>query len=383
MSQERAPNFIDFSQFWAWHFCNWNWFEKYVNKRRKKFEEGRQRDDAMALGSLVHDGLQGWYEHGVPEITQRVIEEINPSPDCFALANVMLQGYVRQYPVELWELQKCEEPVRAPLLHDTFNGLTLESLGSAVDMLAKIDSYFLVPELLPINSGIDGYDLVLEPGYWIQEFKTKAQSIDRGKWIKTWDSNMQADFQLLCLRHHLRGEALPVQGVLVSVLEKPKPYIPKRKCKVCDEQYPLKDWKSAPPGAILSETNAKGNVTHHKENLGCCPECGNLQVLKPYEPKKAPSPPSYFRIKVTRNDEQLAVARQQIEVAASRMAELREGRMNPEAVANKTNCSKSGWEGTCAFYRPHRYRTSTLEDGEFETPPDYVSETPELISIDV
>lgn len=385
--ETRAPQFIDYSQFYSYSVCPWKWYERQVNRRQKAWPRGAQRDDNMAIGSLVHDGLQSWYESGRPEVSEKVLAEIGPTPEAFALVNSLLQGFVRQYPVEGWTLQRCEEPVRAPLLSESFMTLTnTDGEGPSyqvvptVDMLAKIDSYFLVTEPLACNSGVDGYDLTLTPGYWIQEFKTKAQQIDRGKWIQGWETNMQASFQLLCLKHKLRGEDLPIQGVLVSVLEKPKAYVPKRKCKGCDESFPLSTWIPAPAHTIAVPVKGKPDKIVSTDLAGC-PDCGNIQVVKPYEPKKAANPPSYFRFAVTRSVEQLEIAKARIAVAAEAMSRLRSGETNPEMVARTTECSSTWGFGECDYRGVHTYRTSTLDDPRFEVIPDYVHE-PALVQID-
>jgi hypothetical protein len=364
-------DFLDASQYFSWMTCPWKWAERYINRVQKSFPAGAQRDDNLAVGSLVHAGLETWYNTGVPEIPQQIISELGPTPDALDLCKALVWGFARQYPVELWTLQMCEEPLRRPLVPAEPEQL-LSPASQPISLLAKIDSYFLTESQISINSGVTGEDLSLAPGYWIQEFKTKAAGIDRGKWMKTWVVNMQASFQILCLRHKLEGLEFPVQGVLVSVLEKPKPYIPKRKCQGCGETNPLGMWRElpVPPGML----NKKGKP-YTPPNWFGCPDCSSTQTLKPYEPKSLKSP-NYFRFAITRTEEELEVALLRAGYVAKQMREVREGRLRPSLLANTPECAKSfGYgNGTCEFFRNHTYGVSTLEDPEFERTRDYVGE---------
>jgi hypothetical protein len=348
MSTSLTRDFIDYSQYYSfWGKCPWAWYERYVNRVQKAYPPGAQRDDNLAVGSLVHAGLENWYKHGVPSIPALVVEELGPTPDALALCCALVNGFVRQYPVEGWTLERCEEPVRAPLTE-------------SVDLLAKIDSYFRVDAQMPLNSGLDGYDLSLAPGYWIQEFKTKAESVPRGKWVQTWTTNMQASFQILALQYKLRDEPLPVRGVLVSVLEKPTPYIPRRVCKACRESTEMRAW-----------TEVAGEYL--------CPLCAHRQKLKPYEPRTVKTP-NYFRIGVTRTEEELTLASRRIAQTSRLMEQLRSGAALPEELANTVNCVSTFW-GPCEFFTNHTYNSPTVLDPAFERTRDYVGEAP-LVGID-
>src|SRR5579862_4134078 len=106
---------IDFSAHNTWDICPAKWWEVYVNKRRKRWHKA-QRDDALCLGSLVHEGLRIWQQSHVCMIPTAVIEEQTPTRECLALAEELVYGYTRAFPEEQWPLIMCEEPVQFPLI---------------------------------------------------------------------------------------------------------------------------------------------------------------------------------------------------------------------------------------------------------------------------
>src|SRR6266480_2185468 len=106
---------IDNSQYSQWMHCPWAWWEKYVNKRSKAWP-GQLRDDALAIGSLVHNGLDNWYARQEPNIDQEEIERINPTPECLRLCKKLVYGYVQTFPKEAWQLVHTEAPLRFKLI---------------------------------------------------------------------------------------------------------------------------------------------------------------------------------------------------------------------------------------------------------------------------
>jgi hypothetical protein len=358
------PNHIDNSQYKLWNYCRWAWYEKYVLKRSKRWPL-QQRDDALAIGSLVHAGLENWYAYQRTEIPQETIDRIQPTIEALRLSNGLVQGYIRTYPKEAWKNIVCEAPLRFKLL-------------DGCDGLAKVDLYFYIREPMVIDSGIAGIEISLKPGWWIQEYKTKSSAVPFQDFMQSWVTNIQADFQLLALKQKLSNEAVAmgggrvpmveVNGLIVNVIEKPKEYIPKRKCRMCDEYYNFSAWK--PSGSM------------HR-----CPICDFEMKLKPLELKLDQPEASYFRIMVERTPEQLARSKEQIIEIAKEMQDMEkdmDGTHQPLTnveVANvyppnKDHCfnlaARYGKE--CEYFRPHSYGVSTIENDQYQESEDYIQE---------
>jgi len=283
----------------------------------------------MALGSLVHSGLENWYKVGAPNIDNETVEDVNPTPECYNFAQQLLTEYIRQYPSEPWTLVSTEEPILRPFTE-----------GGDDCLMAKVDSYFYADQQLDLVSNEEGHTITLTPGYWVQEYKTKAASISRANYMAMWEANRQASFQLLALEHKLKE---PVQGVIVNVIEKPQPYIPKRKCKGCGEQYELASYIP----------HADGHA---------CPLCGHVQKLKPYEPKTERSA-SFFRMKVTRTAEQLEQHLTEARGVFGQMQAMIALGMDSYYFPPNTNSCVDMRFGPCSYFRNHTYNISTLEDG--------------------
>src|SRR5258708_10338152 len=112
---------------------------------------------------------------------------------------------------------------------------------------------------------------------------------------------MQAHLKMLALRE-MRGE-MP-RGVLICVLEKPREYVPKRKCKKCGENYEMSLFFVTGEGGVYA-----------------CPGCAEHQKLSPYEPK-SPKIPEFYRITATRSAEQLERSRGEIDRVAMDMRDM-------------------------------------------------------------
>lgn len=328
-------DYIDYTQYKDFWKCPWYWYDKHVAGYRKKF--AGQRSDALAFGALVHSGLEQWAKIKQPIITQSVIDEVTPTPECLTAAQELVNGYVMHYPSEEWEIHYQEEPVLFPIRasSDAWAGVTAPPQAHG---LAKIDAFFYNPTQCTVESGLPDYTLDLEPGWWIREYKTKDASRNRANWMLNWRTNMQASFQMLALTALLKREETlvkaPVRGVLVCVLEKPKLYIPERKCK-------------NPECGRMAELAAYIPIGDGKSS---CPYCGFAQVLKPYEPKTKVHG-AYFRMKVLRTPEELSRDFEEISDTFAGMQELRT--YGPQAIPPNKEACVHEWFGACEFFGNH------------------------------
>ena len=353
------PPYLDYSQYRTWLECQMKWYELAVLRRRRKFEEGHQRDDALAMGTLVHAGLQVWQERRVIGIPPEVVEKIVPTKAALDACYMMLTGYAQRYPAELWPLVRCEKPLRFPLME-------------GMDGLAKVDEYFYVPVATEVQTGLQGETQWLSPGWWVQEYKTKSPEIDIALWLKKWEVNQQVSFQIFALEAMIQGlqqrddtpDYVPyVQGVLVTVIEKPKVYVPLRGCKVCERKYEFHLW--LPTG----------------EGLHACPVCGNHQKLLKLKEDPVERGPVYYRRVVTRGREQLQKDFSDFQSVAREMLTWRE---EPLEVAksglvwNKELCVDTSHRRVCPWFEVHTYGGDTRVDQRFEDCEDYVGELEEL-----
>lgn len=325
-------NKIDYSQLSTFNFCPWLWWEKYNRGMSPRYVG--QRSDPLALGSLVHNGLDNFSKTGRPFLDNATLEEVNPTFECKQLAEMMVAGYIRKYPSERWAVEATEQAVEFLLRDNRMDRDEWDWTG-----IAKLDGYFYVPEDTTIESGLPDLQLTLGRGWWSREYKTKSHGIPRPTWMKEWASKMQADFQLLALQtiiqqqpRHMRDD-ITIRGVLVSVLEKPREYTPTRKCKGCHGSYDLASYLICADGHT-------------------CPMCGAVQILKPYTPT-VPSNPEFWRMTVTRTPEQLERSRREIAAAAERMEEYRESGEISSELPNRDNCINNKWHRECEFSEQH------------------------------
>lgn len=358
---------VDYSAYSSFLFCPWRWFENYVNQRQLRYVG--QRSDPLCLGSLVHNALDNFAKTGRPFVDEETIRDNNPTPDTMAMCELLVVGYLRKYPAEVWPVERAEQPLKFPLARygdRIFN--TCHCCGASdynlepLEGLAKLDGYFYVPKDTTIESGVDGYTLTLSRGWWGKEYKTKAHGRNRSEWVKEWQTKRQADFQILALQHHLNtipvgtvdgayyhgtqiGGTAQVQGILVCVLEKPHEYVPTRKCAKCKGQYDLQLYTAMEHGFR-------------------CPACATVQELSPYIPK-VPKIPNYFRISVVRTPEQLEVAREEITRIAVRMDRMRSGGMASEDP-QRDACVNNVYRKQCVYFEPHTYGGTTETDQRYE-----------------
>jgi hypothetical protein len=342
-------SFIDYSQYYSWMKCPGMWYERSVNKRHLPYPD-RQRDDALAIGSMVHGGLEIW--NSTKEI--RLPTEIDLTPEAYRMCLDMIQGYAMHYPQEEWALQKCEDPLRFPLIRGELQ----------IDGLAKVDHYFFVPKLTTVESGVEGETIDLHPGWWVNEYKTKDPGIAMGIYSQRWNANMQASFQMLALQYLISKMTQDpndiVQGILVNVIDKPKIYWPRRKCKSCQELYDFDLWH--PTGV---------------EEMYSCPICGASQKLVKRKEFPSQTPARYYRILVQRSPERLEKDFQQISKVAECMRIMKEGGLE-SFPWNFESCVDLRSKKACEYYGNHLEGNgiSTIDDSRMVMIEDYVKETP-------
>lgn len=286
-------------------------------------------------------------------IPQKDIDLIHPTKEALDSCYMMVMGYAKTYPQEEFKEERCEIPLRFPLIE-------------GMDGLAKVDNYFYVPSLTEVESGIEGVPLTLTPGWWIREYKTKSPSIDLSLWMKKWEVNQQASFQILSLREKVKDDLREgVQGILISIIEKPIIFIPKRKCKVCEIQYEFGNWIPT------------------LEGLHSCPICGNVQKLLKVKEDPSESPPKYYRMVVTRREETLRKDFRDFQDVALqiKLVKMKEEMALPSLqilnslVWNKELCVDTSHKKVCQYFEPHLNGRDTREmTDEFEEVEDYVGE---------
>jgi hypothetical protein len=318
-------NFIDYSQYRAWWKCPWYWAERYVRGVQREWTG--QRDDAMALGSLVHKGIETFNRTRIPLIPNEIVEELGPTPECLASARVMVDGWAQKYGGDRWSVECLEEPLT--------NGV----------ILAKVDSVWRVGELVSLTSGIEGVGVALEPGLWVQEYKTKDGGIAIGKYMGGWQYNMQASFQLICARAKWGDE---VKGILLNVIEKPRIYIPVRTCKGCKQKYEYRSWTRVLMG--------------HE-----CPGCKHVQEIAPLKPGVGEiGQPEYYRFAVGRTEEQLKQAEEEIIATFDSMCAMRNAMKlgNDWLTPDREACYHSIF-GPCEFAIPHNWGLDPAKEQGF------------------
>jgi hypothetical protein len=321
--------YIDNTQYAAWWNCPLYWYERYYKGYKRV--RTRQSEGAMVLGSLFHNGVEGFYKNGNAEINGDLIKELDPTPECFNNANTLIQAWIRHHPQEEWDMVGFEEPLTFDI---GLNGPTWPQRG-----LAKLDTYFRVDKETSIEDGVGGVE-ILRPGYWIRDYKTYGGS-DRSNYIKQWSCNMQADFQMLALGEMVGLEN--VNGMLIGVIEKPYEYVPKRKCKGCGKTYEFSCY-------VAVEDKYK------------CGWCGHVQVLSPVtKPVGYTKEPFSYYIRVERTVEQLRYSLAAIRMVAIQMWDLIEHYEGNKRVyieyglgpvRNTLNCVDSIY-GPCEYYNAH------------------------------
>lgn len=292
----QLPGFLDQSQLSNWFKCPAFWMERYARKMGVPPNPTQLRDDAMCLGTLVHAGLEEFEKDGSVQIPTWAIEEQRPTQETLTLAMELVTAYALHGEMIPWKLKyfeaALEKPVKYRALHEFLGGMGW--IDTDYKLTAKVDFAFYVdaPTELRVGTGTDTSTVMLQPGFWVQEYKTKSASRDRGSWMAEWNMKAQADFQLLTLGEFAKTQDVeyPVaNGVLVTVLEYEKPTVPKRKCRGCGDLQPFTAYVP----------NVDGTYR--------CMGCGHDSKLAPVKDKEYP-PPNIWRMPVYRSAEKLAAA---------------------------------------------------------------------------
>jgi hypothetical protein len=312
---------IDYSQWKAFiGKCPWYWYEQYV--KGWKVQPSGYADTALTFGSVVHHVLEQYRGVGVVSFpAPDVLNKLGCSQEWAGGAYKLATEYIAHYYAEPFVLSKVEIPI------------VFEVLGT--QCVAKVDNYFHVDEATNVGAGPTGEQLTLEPGWWLRDYKTKSANLNQGYFVLGWETNMQAEFQMLALKTVV-GEY--PKGLLIDVLEKPRQYIPMRKCKGCGESYEL--WSYISTG----------------EGGHACPMCGFKQTVSPYKPKTEPVS-TFFRIRVTRTIEELEHAQYAIRHVGVRMNAMVATHGRSE-VYNDSQCVHAQF-GPCEFLSLHKYGTQT------------------------
>ncbi len=321
---------IDNTQYSAMMLCEGYWYEKYVNKTHIPYVG--ERDDPLAIGIATHDALENGYKNGQFKITDATLAELCLTPEALLEVRTMVEYYRNQYPngpVE-FSWMGLEEP------------LTWE-INPAVTLLAKVDGFFQVEEAKYIPGGVD--DILITPGIYSYETKTKIPGGDRGFYRAEWEAAMQASFQILTLRHRAKQFNIDpdmIKGVLVNVIERPNVYEPRRTCKGCNKLQLAKYY------AVEGKTYTCPNCSYGNNFTGTM---GTARVDPPYA----------YRFLVERSPERLALDLKTILRVANRMQELQDG--EAESVLNRTNCVITKWKRKCEYFDPHNALTPVSSIG--------------------
>ena len=278
---------IDNSQYTAYAKCPAYWVERYVRGVHRLRTE--PVDDALTLGSLVHDGLARAALWRDPVPSKERAEAMNAAESCYDLACRLVYNYIRSGGNKLFgEMESVEQVLKFWLKSD-----------SPHQGMAKVDLVQRVAHLANVQAASTGGQLIVPTGVYSVEHKTKALQTDRATYMQAWQANTQASFQLLALQERYPED--PV-GLIVNVLEKPRQAEPKRKCKKCTQYYALSMWRP------VKAADAKQFA---------CPFCANEQKIQPDKTKPFAYP--WFRFLVTRSQERLEFDRRQIAKKAADM----------------------------------------------------------------
>ncbi len=340
------PGFLDQSQLSNWFKCPAYWYERYVRKMGKPKDNYSFRDDAAAIGSLTHAGLEEFEKRTVIEVPQWCIEEIRPTPEALQQALELITAYAMHGEPIPWELKWFEEPLKKTIRYSRMvpapSNVSLYGQEDAYweeqniyDLMAKVDFAFYVsePTQIRIGAGTNQATETLQPGFWVQEYKTKSASRDRGQWMQEWVMKAQADFQLITLGEFAKTQNVDYQiarGVLVTVLEYEKQMAPKRKCRGCGQLQPFTAYIPQPDSTYR------------------CMDCGHSSKLAPIKDKDIP-PPEIWRVPIYRSDTHLKWAESNAIKAIIGMHEMVEGR----GPAWDTNACTSFY-GACDYLAAHQ-----------------------------
>jgi hypothetical protein len=330
---------IDFTQWSTFQNCPMLWYETYVKGWRKKPAD-YQRDDALCIGSLYHDGMENFLRTKTAFIRQEVLDECTPKPEALEMVMGMLEEYQLWAGHEPWTVITIEKPLEFSLdLHD----------GTSVSCMAKLDASVLVQDPITIETGQVGQTETLAPGYYTYEHKTKAANANRAAFFRRWELDAQPLFQQLALANYIAANPqlpqLPVQGTIINVAEKPTIYIPVRTCKGCKTKQDMSSY-----------TILNGQYV--------CLLCGHVNEFEPAKKSTSRQPTTFYRIKLDAHTLDNPATHIMLESIASTHANMQAMRQSADpasAIANPYNgfakCIHPIW-GPCVFTDVHTGRTT-------------------------
>lgn len=294
---------LDNSQYSAWWKCPTYWFTVYIAGVQKAWEG--QRNDPLCIGSLFHNGMENWYGNKKIKLDQDVLDDNTPDKESYDLVMNLLTNYVTKYPYEPWEIESIEQAYRIPLISDW-------------EAVAKVDKVAIVSKPTEIESGIDGQPIIVPPGRYALEHKTKSGWGSRAMYINGWRRRKQVDFQQLCAG---------VNGVIINIAEKPAVRQPTRKCQGCKNTFEFRAWLPI------------------KDRRYQCSSCGHEQELKPVEIKQ--KDPEFFRIFQARRPDQLEASLEEFKDVATQMDDIINGLATPKV--NPLSCIDERWNRQCDY----------------------------------
>jgi hypothetical protein len=325
---------IDFTQWNTYQSCPMLWWETYVNGWRKKPAD-YQRDDALCIGSLYHDGMENFLRTGKAFIKQEILDEVTPKPEALEMVISMLEEYQLWAGLENWQLITIEKPLE-------FNIQLADDL--VVPCMAKLDASVLVTSPIRIETGQVGQTEELEIGYYTYEHKTKAATSNRAAFLRRWELDAQPLFQQRALEAYIKANPqlpqLPVRGTIINVAEKPSIYIPVRTCKGCKTKQDMSSY-SIVNGQYV------------------CVLCGHTNEFEAAKKTSARQPTTFYRIKLPAHqmdNPTTAIMLESIASTHAAMMAIREASHPALAIANPYNgyakCIHPMW-GPCEFTDIH------------------------------
>ena len=310
-------------------------------------ERTEPADDALTLGSLVHDGLAQAALGQDPVPSKDRAQDMNAADSCYDLACRLVYNYIRSGGSKLFgEMESVEKVLEFWLGSDSLHR-----------GMAKVDLVQQVSHLANVQASSNGGQLIVPTGVYSVEHKTKALQTDRSVYMKAWQANTQASFQLLALQERYPND--PV-GLIVNVLEKPRQAEPKRKCKKCVQYYALSMWR------LTGGDDPK---------IFACPFCNNEQKIQPDKTKPFDYP--WFRFMVTRSQERLEFDRGQISKRAADMSYLKElqfinddTKMRVVPFHDWSACLPWNSRTPCTYFEAHTQLVDPLDTAGFVVDPN-------------
>jgi hypothetical protein len=272
----------------------------------------------------MHQSIERYHKYREAEPSKELLEELNPTYMARMMARELVGEYLQSCLPLLqdWKRVICEKPL-------------FKNLANDIQLMAKVDTVLFIDEQTTLADG-----LTIESGVWCEEYKSRDQQMPREKFMVRWTLDLQASCQILTARENYEN----VQGVLVTVLEKPRRTIPMRTCKTCHGKWDFYLWLA----------NSQGTWN--------CPMCSASQKLDP--PKnEGQQPPTSFRILIQRTEEQLQMAEKEILRRARIMQEIEKGKQEP-SITFESCCDPIF--GACEFLEPHSQLVDPKELGWME-----------------